>query len=239
MDILENINELGNKLINNLNLENLQEKFLNSSLGQSVNVAIDAGLRCILPDFVEDEVIEVKDALITGGLKEALHTAGENAIQLGKKILGIENEEFTSIEQAENAVEKGEFISKISEGIDNVLNFLDNKNIISEKITSDIKNGKDLILDNINNNVNNEFSDEKKALEKIEKYIGNWEKYYSKKDTEGLTKEYNKIEKQMKKILPLEDIIKNVNKIRNINELIKNSEDFDFSNVYLDLAENL
>ena len=76
-----------------------------------------------------------------------------------------------------------------------------------------------------------------KELEKIDKYIENWEKYYLKKDIDGVTKEYNKIEKQMKKILPLETTINNVNKIRNINDLIKYTKDFDFSDIYLDLAK--
>ncbi len=239
MDILENINELGNRLIESLDLKNLQDKFLNSNFGQIANNAIDAGLKVILPDFIEDEIIEVKDALISGGFKEAINAAGQNAIELGKKILGIEDAEFTSIEQAENAVEKGKFIDKVSDGIDNVLDKLSNSKIIPDNISSLIKNGKDLILNNISNNVENEFTNEIKALEKVEKYIGNWEKYYTKKDLDGLTKEYNKIEKQMKKILPLENIIKNVNKIQNIHELINNTENFDFSNIYLELAENL
>ena len=87
-------------------------------------------------------------------------------------------------------------------------------------------------------NVEEDFSNEIKAVGKIQKYIGNWEKYYSNKNIEGLTTEYNKIEKQMKKIMPLENLIKNVNKIRNINEIIKNNKNFDFSEVYLKLAEN-
>ena len=44
MDILENINELGNKLINNEELKNIQEGFLQSKIGQIVNSAIDFGL---------------------------------------------------------------------------------------------------------------------------------------------------------------------------------------------------
>ena len=43
----------------------------------------------------------------------------------------------------------------------------------------------------------------------------------------------------MKKILPLENIIKNVNKIENINELIKNNKNFDFNEMYLQLAGSL
>ena len=79
MDILENINELGNKLNNDLKLDNLQNLFLNTTVGRIANSAIDIGLKIILPDYMENEVIEVKDALIEEGIKEGITTAVENA----------------------------------------------------------------------------------------------------------------------------------------------------------------
>ena len=239
MNILENINEIENKIENNLNLNNLQDKFLNSTIGQIANTAINLGLKTMLPDLIEDEVIEVKDALITGGIKEGISTAIDNAIAVGKKVLGIDNTAFTSVSQVEDAINNGNLINEISKGIDNVLDNLSNNNFISESITSIIKGGKNVILNNIGSNVETEFQDEINAINKIEKYISNWEKAYDKKDIDGVTKEYNKIEKQMKKILPLENIINNVNKIRNINQLISNNENFDFNKVYLDLANNI
>ena len=185
MDILENINELGNKLINNEELKNIQEGFLQSKIGQIVNSAIDFGLKEILPDFVEDEVIEVKDALFTGGLKEGIDTAIENAINLGKNIVGIFNENFKDIDQVEKSLEKGEIIEGISDSIDFIVNKLEKSNIISTNISELIKNGKNLILGNVDSNIQNEFNSELKSLKKIEKYIKNWEKYYSEKNIEG------------------------------------------------------
>ena len=232
MDILENVNEIGNKISNDLDLKNLQDKFLNSTIGKIANNAIDLGLRTMLPDFIENEVIEVKDALVSGGIKEGLDSAIENAIELGKKALGIENNEFTSIEQARESLKQGGFIEGVSEKIGNALNSLSTTNNISNISKNDITN-------NIDKNIEEEFDKEIKALEKIKKYINNWEKCYLKKDLEGLTKEYNKIEKQVNKILPLKNILDNINKIENINKLINNSENFDFNNIYLDLASNL
>ena len=218
MEILENINELGNKLNNNL--EYLQNNFLKTNIGQLANTAVDFGLKVLLPDFVENEVIEVKDAFITGGIEDALNKTLENAIELGKKALGINNSDFKSIVQAKDALKEGNYL----EGISNTLNFviekLEKSNLISSNVSSLIKNGKDIILNNIDSNVENEFEQEIKALGKIEKYIANWEKFYSNKNIDGMNNELNKIEKQMKKILPLENIIKNVNKIENINNLI-------------------
>lgn len=239
MDILENINELGNKLINNEDLKQLQEGFLQSKVGQIVNSAVDFGLREILPDFVEDEVIEVKDALITGGLKEGIDTAVENAINLGKNIIGIFNENYKNIDQVENSLKKGELIEGISSSIDFIVNKLEDSKIISTNVSDLIKNGKNLILGNVNNNMQNEFNNELKALKKIEKYIKNWEKHYSEKNIEGLNTEFNKIKKQLKNIIPLENIINNVRKIENINKLIENTNEFNFNEVYLDLAEKI
>lgn len=239
MDILENINELGNKLINNEELKNIQEGFLQSKIGQIVNSAIDFGLKEILPDFVEDEVIEVKDALFTGGLKEGIDTAIENAINLGKNIVGIFNENFKDIDQVEKSLEKGEIIEGISDSIAFIVNKLEKSNIISTNISELIKNGKNLILGNVDSNIQNEFNSELKSLKKIEKYIKNWEKYYSEKNIEGLNTEFNKIKKQLKNIIPLENIINNVRKIENINQLIKNSDEFNFDEVYLNIAEKI
>ena len=239
MDILENINELGNKLINNEDLKQLQEGFLQSKVGQIVNSAVDFGLREILPDFVEDEVIEVKDALITGGLKEGIDTAVENAINLGKNIIGIFNENYKNIDQVENSLKKGELIEGISSSIDFIVNKLEDSKIISTNVSDLIKNGKNLILGNVNNNMQNEFNNELKALKKIEKYIKNWEKHYSEKNIEGLNTEFNKIKKQLKNIITLENIINNVRKIENINKLIENTNEFNFNEVYLDLAEKI
>ena len=239
MELLNNINNLDNKILNDLNLNNLQNNFLQTNIGQIANGAIDLGLRYLLPDYVENEIIEVKDALISGGIKEGINKAIENAIEIGKKAIGIESAEFKNIEQAEKSLEQGEIINGISDSLDFVLDKLSSSNIISKNVTNTIKNGKDFILNNFSADIDKEFVEERKAINKIEKYINNWEKNYNNKNLEGLQKEYNKIEKQMKKILPLENIINNVNKIRNINELIKNNENFDFDDVYLELAKKL
>jgi hypothetical protein len=67
---LENVQnnnlELNNKIVN----ENLQKKFLETTLGKTVNTAIDIGLRAILPDFVENQVINLKNNLFNFGLKD-------------------------------------------------------------------------------------------------------------------------------------------------------------------------
>lgn len=67
LENLQNNNlELNNKIVN----EKTQKSFLESTLGKAVNTAVDIGLRAILPDFVENQVIGIKNNLLNYGLKD-------------------------------------------------------------------------------------------------------------------------------------------------------------------------
>ena len=72
----ENILTLNNQQLNQNELVTTQEQnnFLNTTVGKVVNTAIDLGLRWVLPNFIEDQVIDIKNSLIKGGLKEGINT---------------------------------------------------------------------------------------------------------------------------------------------------------------------
>ena len=40
-----------------------QNNFLQTTLGKTINTAIDIGLRAILPDMIEEQVIDIKNVL--------------------------------------------------------------------------------------------------------------------------------------------------------------------------------
>ena len=50
-------------LNNNLINEKSQKNFLETIIGKAVNTAIDIGIRAVLPEFVEDQVINLKNNL--------------------------------------------------------------------------------------------------------------------------------------------------------------------------------
>ena len=54
---------LANEINLDNNLENKQNKFLESNLGKVINTGVDMGIRYLLPDLIEDQVIDVKDAM--------------------------------------------------------------------------------------------------------------------------------------------------------------------------------
>ena len=63
-------NELNNK---NLEVEKEQKSFLETTLGGIINTGLNLGIKYLLPDFVEDEVIKIKDTILNEGFKEGLN----------------------------------------------------------------------------------------------------------------------------------------------------------------------
>lgn len=63
---------LNNNRLVEKELSREQNKFINTMLGKVINTGIDIGLRSVLPDLIEDEVISVKDAILDNGFKSRI-----------------------------------------------------------------------------------------------------------------------------------------------------------------------
>ena len=194
----------------------------------------------VLPDFIEDEVINIKDTLFEQGLKEGVNQAISSAINIGKSAMGIVTGKFDNISQVNTAIKNGGIIDGISNSIDFVLDKVNDSNILNDNITSLIKVGKDSILDNISKNIENEFNNQIASIEKLEKYETNWKEYFDSKNFDGMEKEYKKIKTQLNNLIPLENTMKYARNIENLHLLIKNNgKDFNLSEEQLKLAEIL
>ena len=91
--------ELNNNIIKNINqkVQEDQTNFIQSSLGKAINSALDIGIKAILPDLIEDEVIDIKDCILQNGFKEGLKQVIESAINLGKSAIGLVTGNFEFI----------------------------------------------------------------------------------------------------------------------------------------------
>ena len=60
------INNLTQNIDLDKNLENEKEQksFLETTLGKTINGAVDIGIRALLPDFIDEQVINIKDNLL-------------------------------------------------------------------------------------------------------------------------------------------------------------------------------
>ena len=232
--------EVENKLTHDDSIENQQRNFLQTNIGKAVNTGLNIGLRYILPDVIEDQVIEIKDSFLQNGFKEGIQTAIDSAINFGKSALGIVTGNFENVQQMQTAVKSGGII----DGISNVLNFTINKVVNSGKIPyalgSAIKTGKNAILNNITKNIESEFENQVNQIEKLNKYKNNWKDYFNNKDFDGMQREYDKIRGKMKEIAPIENTIKTARVVENLHKLIKNNgKNFDLTSEELELAKML
>lgn len=236
---LEKQNKIETLVKKEVTVEN-QNKFLQTTLGKTINTAIDIGLRGILPNLVEEQVIDIKNVLLNNGLKEGINTAVKSAIDLGKSAIGIVTGKFENLSQAHTAIKKGGIIDSISNVFDNVLISATKNNLIQKGTSRLIKKGKNAILDTISINIEEKFLGDLKSLEKISKYISNWKNCYNKKDLIGMEREYKKLSKQMQTVMALDSTISEAKKIENIHNLIKNKgENYELSEEEKKLAEIL
>ena len=219
---------------------NNQQEFFQSTLGKIIDFSLDAGIRALVPDIIENEVINIKDTIISEGFSEGIKSLIDNAINIGKSALGIVTGEFESASQAEKAIEKGGILDSISSGINLALNKISSMGIISEDTTNLIANGKDVIINNVSSNIKKEFTTQSKNIDNLNSYVNKWKLEYENRNIEGMEKYMKKIDKTLSKTLPIENLINEARTIENIHELIKNNgNNFDLSKEELDLASKL
>ena len=220
--------------------DNEQKNFLETTLGKTINAGLDIGLRVLLPDFIEDQIIDIKDTIIKEGFGEGVKKAIDTAIDFGKSALGIITGNFENVSQAQTAIKNGGLIDGISGVLDFAIDKVSKIISIPKTIINTIKSGKNIILDNISNNIESEFNKQLKSIEKLQKYSNNWKEYFEQKNFDGMQKEYNKMKTELKQLIPLENTLKEARTIENLHTLIKNNgKNFDLTEEQKELAKIL
>lgn len=232
--------ELENSIYMNLNLEKKQNEFLNSTLWKTINNGIDIGLRYLLPDLVEDEIIDLKDNLINYGLKDGIKKSINSVIETGKEAIGIISGNFENIGQIQKVIKNGGLIDKIDNFLDKTLDKAINSGKINQTIGKIVKTGKSSVLSSVERNIESTLNSQVENSKNIEKYMNNWKKYFNDRNFSGMEKEYTKLEKELKSLVPIETTIKNARYIENIHNLIKNNgQNFELSEQELELANKI
>ncbi len=225
-----------------LNIENQknQNEFLNSTLWKTINNGIDIGLRYLLPDFVEDEIIDLKDNLINYGLKDGVKKSIESVIETGKQALGIVTGNFENIGQIENTLKNGGVIDKISDVFDVVIDKVEETGKINSTVSNVLKKGKTSILSSVEKNIEATLAKQVSGTESIQNYIESWKMYYSQKDFSGMEIEFAKMEKELEELIPIENTLKAARYVENIHNLIRNNgQNFELTEEELELASKL
>src|SRR5699024_7144096 len=131
----------------------------------------------------------------------------DDAINLGKSAIGIFTGNFENVSQMQDAVKAGGLIDGISSLLDTVVDKVNEKGIINYNISNTIKQGKNIILNSIESNIEEKFKEKNIEFENIEKYMNNWKESFNNKNFEAMEQEYVKIEKILDNLAPVEKVI--------------------------------
>ena len=244
---MDNFFDINNVIENTRNcLENVidfgiqQNEFLKNNIGNVVDNAVNIGLKTLLPDFIENQVIDVKDAILQDGIKAGIDEAISSSIDLGKSLVGIFTGNFETVSQIQNAVKKGGMIDSISSVIDRGIDVAVSTGLVDKNIGNVISSGKKTIFKNVSNNIENSLENQIISVEKIEKYCEKWNIAYKNQDLESMKKESKNINKQLENIVPLESTINKAREIENLQKVIENNGgNFNISNETFELAKVL
>lgn len=239
------------ELINNLknpevreeisnNIKEKQDEFLESTLGQIINTGIDVGIRAVLPEWLEDEMIEIKDSVLNDGFKSGVKMAISKAIDLGKAVEGIFTGNFENLSQIKSVIQSGGLLDTISKLLDNVITWAKDEKLISSSTAKLIKSSKKTIMKSIEDSIDNSLEDQVIAIEKIDGYIEKWNNYYQKQDLTNMKKIHTRIQKELEKVIPIQEVLTRVEKLENMHELIvNNGGDFNLTEEEKELANIL
>ena len=239
MDIHNQLNNEKN-INNNVEIEKEQKNFLETTIGKIVNTGLDIGIRALLPDFIDEQVINLKDNLFEYGFKDGVTKTIDDAINLGKSAIGIFTGNFENIEQMQSAVQTGGLIDGLSDLLDTVVGKVSQKGLINSNVANILTQGKDIILDNVQNNIEKTFTEQIANSNNINQYINDWKNAFENKDFNTMEIQYEKIETELKELAPIENTINQARTIENLHNLIKNNgQDFNLTKEQLELAEKL
>ena len=229
--IVDNVKN-GVDIINNDNILNKQNNALSEILNNVINWSIDVGLKYMLPSPINKEVINIKNEIMNGYGKNKIIDTVKNVINLGKEKLNNEKKEIMNIDDIERILKNPKIIKVLANTVDEILK--------NKSIKSEILNTEEINLKNVENKLNKEFENQINAINRIEKYKNEWYKNYDNKNFEKMYNVFKNIKKELKNIIPLENMIKEFRKIENLNQLVKSKGgDFDITKDELELANKL
>ena len=112
--------------------------------------------------------------------------------------------------------------------------------MIPEHVKDIINGGKEIITDSIKSNIESEFEDQFRKAITLNKNIERWNDYYEQRDFEGIRRETNNIQRNIKALFPIETTIKEARKIENLYKIIeRKGGDFNLSEEEINLAKRL
>ena len=207
MDIIENLQKTNDKA---------------QGLYTIANTGLEIGLKAILPDFIEDDILDIKDKFVQEGFSKGIQEIINKGEDIGKSIQGIFTGKFETVEQIKRLVQTDGILDGASDIIDRVLKSLVNKKKISKSTYNLIKTGKKEILNSLENELEGYYKINEYSLENLSELCQEWKESYKREDYSEMEKNMKKIKQKLNKNLTIETII---NEARNLEKIQKYIEE--------------
>ena len=237
MEIFNNVgktlNSLGDKI------SEAQGKFAESNFGRIVSNVLDVGIRIALPDFSENMVIDIKDAIFNNGLKDGVKQIWNNIKEYGKSFLGLSTGKFNNIDEVQKATKNGGILDTISSAFDFALEKSVDNGKITRKARQSLKTQKNKMIKDMKDEILEEIDNQAVYVGKIEEYKEKWQECFNNKDLEGMKKANKNIKKYIDKTLPLDNLLSESKKIEIMQNLIESTGNFDITEEEKELANSL
>ncbi len=224
-----------------LELDKGKEITLEEQAGNILNNISDAFSNAVKKgaekiNFPDNLGEKVKEGLEKIDLKEIGSSVAENALKAGMKSLGIKTGTFNSIKNIFDAVKEGDLKNGLSSGLNIVISALK----IPTTAKTLLKNGKNLILDQFfEDELKTIMTKQKNTISRINKKCIQMEEAFKTNDTKTLDRVAKTLKSDLKKVMPIQEVITKGNTVLNKYQLYKNKDTIGLTKTEEELCEKL